>query len=64
MEFDELDVVALAADLPAEGLKAGAVGTIVDIFRDPELAYEVEFTDDDGATLSLTTLTPEQVRPA
>jgi hypothetical protein len=53
------DVVELAVDLPDDGLRAGAIGTIVDEY--PE-SYEVEFADDDGRTIALTALRPEQLR--
>lgn len=58
------DVVKLVEDLPEEGLAAGSVGTIVHVFTTPRSAYEVEFVDDDGQTLAMATLTPEQVIPA
>jgi len=56
------DVVELAVDLPDEGLKSGAVGTIVDIYNSPNVAYEVEFTDDEGRTVAMLALLPEQIR--
>jgi hypothetical protein len=62
-QFEQFDLVALIDDLPAEGLAAGAVGTIVHVHDDPEPAYEVEFTDAEGRTTALTTLHPDQVRP-
>jgi hypothetical protein len=56
------DVVELAVDLPDEGLRAGAAGTIVDDY--PGSAdFEVEFVDDDGRTLALLTLPGDQLRP-
>lgn len=55
-------VVELAVDLPHEGLRAGAVGTIVDDYLG-SLEYEVEFTDDEGRTVALTALRPDQLRP-
>ena len=58
------DLVSLVADLPAEGLAAGTVGTVVHIHELPEHAYEVEFVDDQGRTTVVTTLHPDQVRPA
>ncbi len=58
------DTVQLLADLPADGLAAGAVGAVVHVFTEPILAYEVEFTDDDGRTIAQVPLTPDQVRPA
>lgn len=41
-----LDVVALLADLPAEGLSRGQVGTVVELLD--EKSALVEFSDDDG----------------
>ncbi len=45
------DMVRLNSDLPEEGLLAGAEGTIIDVYEQPELAYEVEFTD--GTTVAV-----------
>ena len=58
-----LEVVRLTADIPAEGLRRGDVGTIVEVLEVPELAYEVEFADAQGRTTVVTTLRPDQVRP-
>ncbi len=57
------DTVELAIDLPAASLQAGAVGAVVHIFHEPNLAYEVEFADEDGRTLAMVPLTPDQIRP-
>lgn len=57
--IQELDVVALTVDVPAERLFRGHVGTVVHV-HSPE-AYEVEFVDADGHTYGLTTLTPDQL---
>lgn len=53
------DGVELLVDLPEENLKAGTVGAIVEDFGS---AYEVEFSNSDGETLALCTLTPNQLR--
>jgi uncharacterized protein DUF4926 len=53
-------VVELAVDLPEDGLQAGAVGTIVDEYPG---AFEVEFNDDEGGLLALTSVKAEQLRP-
>ena len=58
----EHDRVVLKSDLPAEGLKAGDVGSVVHIYRDG-LAYEVEFTTLEGKTAAVVTLEASQVRP-
>lgn len=56
-----LDVVVLRQDIPDEGLHAGAQGTIVDIYDEPCLAYEVEFCDNLGKTIALLALLPAQI---
>ncbi|MEH1057142.1 DUF4926 domain-containing protein [Micromonospora sp. CPCC 206171] len=58
------EVVELKAGLPEEGLAAGAVGSIVHVLRNPETAYEVEFTDEDGRTICTAALTPDRIGPA
>lgn len=55
------DVVELTVDLPDEGLKAGTVGTIVDIYQNPDIAYEVEFSDDEGRTVAMLALGAQQL---
>jgi len=57
----EHDRIVLKSDLPAEGLKAGDVGTVVHIYRDG-LAYEVEFTTLAGGTAAVVTVEAPQVR--
>jgi hypothetical protein len=49
-----LDAVALLEDKLAEGLVAGQVGTVVEVFA-PD-AFEVEFLDANGKTVALTEL--------
>lgn len=58
-EFKELDVVALTEDLPAEKLVRGQVGTIVHVHT--PMAFEVEFSDDQGRTYALLPLRAEQL---
>jgi hypothetical protein len=54
--------VVLATAVPAEGLVAGDVGTVVHIYRDGQ-AFEVEFTTLEGKTAAVVTLEISQVRP-
>ncbi|MGH7254285.1 MAG: DUF4926 domain-containing protein, partial [Nitrospirales bacterium] len=54
--------VVLTSDLPAEGLKAGDVGTVVHIHREGK-GYEVEFLALDGGTVAVATVEAPQVRP-
>jgi hypothetical protein len=58
----EHDRVVLTADVPAEGLKPGDVGTVVHIHCGGE-AFEVEFMCLDGQTIAVVTLKASQVRP-
>ena len=52
------DIVELLVDLPENELKVGVRGTIVECYGND--AYEVEFSDSDGETLALCTLSPEK----
>jgi hypothetical protein len=61
MTMAEFSRVELTEDVPAEGLSTGMIGTIVEVYTDPP-AYEVEFIDDDGYTIALVALKPDQVR--
>ncbi len=56
-----LDVVALAEDLPDEGLRRGDVGTVVEVLEAD--VFTVEFSDDDGRTYAMPSLRTEQLRP-
>jgi Domain of unknown function (DUF4926) len=58
----EHDRVVLTDDVPAEGLKAGDIGTVVHVHGSGE-AYEVEFICLDGETIAVVTLKASQVRP-
>ncbi len=57
-----LDTVIATIDLKDHQVLAGDLGTIVEIYSEPTLAYEVEFVNPDGTTRALLTLTPNQVR--
>ena len=57
----EHDLVVLTEDLPAEGLKAGDVGTVVMVHEMP--GYEVEVATLDGRTIAIVSVFPHQVRP-
>jgi hypothetical protein len=58
----ELDRAALRTDLPAYGLIAGDVGTVVFVHAEGA-AYEVEFMTADGHTVAVETLSADQVEP-
>ena len=61
MTFRELDIVVLQKDLPADGLKRGDLGTVVEIYE-PD-AVEVEFVAASGKTEALVTLNVADIRP-
>ena len=57
-----LDTVIATADIPDDQVLRGDLGTIVEIFENPNLAYEVEFINPDGTTRALLTLSPNEIR--
>jgi len=58
----DFDLAALKQDLPAKGLMAGDVGTVVFVY-DHGQAYEVEFVAANGRTLAVQTLRADQIEP-
>ena len=62
MKIKEHDCVVLTADLPAEKLEPGDVGTVVHIHKNGA-AYEVEFMTLDGHTVAVATVGSTQLRP-
>ncbi|ODS31959.1 MAG: hypothetical protein SCARUB_02932 [Candidatus Scalindua rubra] len=57
----EHDRIVLSKDLPAEGLLAGDVGTVVHIHNKGK-AFEVEFMTLEGETVTVVTLPSSQIR--
>lgn len=60
MKFEKLEIVVLMHDLPDHGLRAGDVGTVVEIY--PGGGLEVEFVRGSGITQALLTLTEQDIR--
>ena len=60
MVFELLDTVVLSRDLPEHGLRAGDVGTVVEVYADA--AFEVEFVRASGQTKALVALTASDLR--
>jgi len=58
----EHERVVLTTSVPAAGLEAGDVGTVVHVYEDGQ-AFEVEFLTLDGHTAAVVTLETAQVRP-
>jgi hypothetical protein len=57
-----LDTVIAAISFPDDQVLVGDLGTVVEIYARPTLAYEIEFVNPDGTTRALLTLTPDQIR--
>jgi len=57
-EVGLFDVVELLNDLPEQSLRAGNRGAVVHCH--PDGAYEVEFANQDGETVALCPLSPQQ----
>lgn len=56
-----LETVALLEDIPPRKLRAGEVGTVVEVLD--EGVYEVEFCDEDGQTYAEFALRGNQLIP-
>ena len=54
-------VVRLTVDLAELALERGALGTVLVVFTEPSLAYEVEFVDALGRTRAQQPLRPDQI---
>ena len=61
MKYRLLDCVVLLHDLPASALRAGDLGTVVEIYEPDGL--EVEFVKASGDTLAVVTISEDEVRP-
>lgn len=60
--IQEHECVVLTQAIPAEGLEAGDVGTVIHI-HNGGAGYEVEFMTLTGRTVAVVTVLPSQVRP-
>ncbi len=61
--MDEYDVVVLKKDIPSKKLRKGMKGTVVMIYREPDLpiGVEVEFVDEEGETIEVVTLGEDDI---
>ena len=59
--INEYAVVVATKDL-SKVVKRGYVGTIVMVYDNPSLAYEVEFFDGNGNTIELLTVEPNDIK--
>jgi hypothetical protein len=58
----EFEQVVLVEDVPAHHLKAGDVGTVVDITPNKK-QLTLEFFNFEGDTIAVVPITPSQIRP-
>lgn len=67
MTFSLFERVVLTEDLPAEGLKAGDVGVIVEHYparEDVPEGYELEFFSASGETIAVASVPASNIRKA
>ena len=57
--INELDTVRLMKPIDAAGVAVGDVGTVVHVYSTPRLAFEVEFSNDEGETIAMLPLTQD-----
>jgi hypothetical protein len=58
--LNENDVVK-AKRILSEKILKGFIGTVVMVYQNPSLAYEVEFFDSEGDTIELLTVQPSDI---
>ncbi|TCM48855.1 DUF4926 domain-containing protein [Kribbella sp. VKM Ac-2568] len=49
--IEQFDTVRIPAGLPEHGVPEGALAVVLEVHRDPYLAYEIEVVDAGGRTL-------------
>lgn len=57
-----METVVATMNRPDDQILAGDIGTIVDVYTQMSIAYEVEFSNADGSVRALVTLAPDQIR--
>ena len=60
----QFDTVRLKHGLPAEGLPAGTLAAVVDVYHEPTTGYEIEVVGADGRTIFLGSVEADQVELA
>lgn len=62
MSYQLLDVVRAAIDVPDQAIRAGDLGTVVEVHGQD--AYEIEFCNDRGETLAMFAMSAAELCPA
>ena len=60
--YELFETIIATVNLPDHQVLAGDLGTIVEVYTNPEIAYDVEFVNPDGTTRALLTLATHQIR--
>jgi hypothetical protein len=58
--INEYDMVNAARDLN-EKVLSGCIGTVVMVYENPSLAYEVEFFGSNDETIAILTVKPDEI---
>lgn len=64
--IEQYKEAVLTRDLPEKGLKAGDVGTVVEVYEDEAVGtgYSLEFFSPSGETITVATVLADGARPA
>jgi hypothetical protein len=62
--IEKYDTVRLKHGLPDEGLPAGTLAAVLEVYDEPAPGYEIEVLSGDGRTIFLGSVGPDQVEPA
>src|SRR5437660_496922 len=59
----ELDLVEVLEDFPPYDVKKGEIGVVVEVFDNPNEAYDLEFVDESGTSSRFAySVKPDQIR--
>lgn len=59
--FKQFDTVRVRPGIPESDIPAGLLATILDVYTDPHLAYEIEVVDANGLTLYVGVVDPSWI---
>jgi hypothetical protein len=61
-KYELSQIVELTKDIPERGLARGTRGAVVQVFDEPDEAYEIEVVDESGDTRAEFAVSPDQIR--
>ncbi len=62
-KYELSQIVELTKDMPEIGLARGTRAAVVQVFEEPDEAYEIEVVDESGDTRAELAVSPDQIRP-